>query len=60
MPNFQISPSYPSSRLFSWIGSVMSLDPPSPSSLLAMMMVGFFILLIVMKMRWYVALLGPP
>ena len=58
MPNFQISPSYPSSRLFSWIGSVMSLGLPSPSSLLAMMMVGFFILLIVMKMRWYVALLG--
>ena len=25
MPNFQISPSYPSSRLFSWIGSVMPL-----------------------------------
>ena len=58
MPNFQISPSYPSSRLFSWIGSVMSLGLPSPSSLLAMMMVGFFILLIVMKMRWNVALLG--
>lgn len=58
MPNFQISPSYPSSRLFGWIGSVMSLGLPSPSSLIAMMMVGFFILLIVMKMRWYVALLG--
>ncbi|MDE5988034.1 MAG: YfhO family protein [Duncaniella sp.] len=58
MPNFQISPSYPSGRLFSWIGSVMSLGLPSPSSLIAMMMVGFFILLLVMKMRWYVALLG--
>lgn len=58
MPNFQISPSYPSNRLFNWIGSVMSLGLPSPSSLIAMMMVGFFILLIVMKMRWYIALLG--
>ncbi len=58
MPNFQISPSYPSNRLFNWIGTVMSLGLPSPSSLIAMMMVGFFILLIVMKMRWYIALLG--
>lgn len=58
MPNFQISPSYPSNRLFNWIGTVISLGLPSPSSLIAMMMVGFFILLIVMKMRWYIALLG--
>lgn len=58
MPTFQISPSYPSSRLFSWINTVMGLGLPSPSSLVAMMMVGFFILLISMKMRWWVALIG--
>ncbi|MDE6326149.1 MAG: YfhO family protein [Duncaniella sp.] len=58
MPTFQISPSYPSSRLFSWINTVMGLGLPSPSSLIAMMMVGFFILLIAMRMRWWVALIG--
>ncbi|MDE5665024.1 MAG: YfhO family protein [Duncaniella sp.] len=58
MPTFQISPSYPSSNLYKWINSVMSLGLPSPSSLIAMMMVGFFILLLAMKMRWYVALIG--
>ena len=58
MPTFQISPSYPSSGLYTWINSVMGLGLPSPSSLLAMMMTGFFILLLAMKMRWYVALIG--
>lgn len=58
MPTFQISPTYPSSKLFQWINSVMGLGLPSPSSLLAMMMVGFFILLLAMRMRWYVALIG--
>lgn len=58
MPTFQISPSYPSSSLYKWINSVMSLGLPSPSSLIAMMMVGFFILLLAMRMRWYVALIG--
>ncbi|MCM1163300.1 MAG: YfhO family protein [Muribaculaceae bacterium] len=58
MPNFQISPSYPSSGLYTWINTVMGLGLPTPSSLLAMMMVGFFILLMSMRMRWYVALLG--
>lgn len=58
MPTFQISPSYPSTSLFSWIGSVMGLGLPSPANLLAMMMVGFFILMISMRMKWGVALLG--
>ncbi|MCM1137954.1 MAG: YfhO family protein [Muribaculum sp.] len=58
MPTFQISPSYPSSKLYTWINSVMGLGLPSPSSLIAMMMTGFFILLLCMKMRWYVALIG--
>lgn len=58
MPNFQITPSYPSTRLFSWLNTVMGLGLPSPSNLLAMMMIGFFILLMAMRMRWYVALTG--
>ncbi|MDE6048566.1 MAG: YfhO family protein [Paramuribaculum sp.] len=58
MPTFQISPSYPSDSLFTWLNKVMGLGLPDPANLLAMMMLGFFILLMAMKMRWYVALLG--
>lgn len=58
MPTFQIAPSYPSSGLFSWIQSVLSLGLPSPASLIFLMMLGFFILLMTMRMRWYVSLIG--
>lgn len=58
MPTFQISPDYPSNDMFRWIGSVMSLGLPEPAGLLFMMMIGFFILLMTMRMRWYVALIG--
>ena len=43
MPNFQISPSYPSSDLISWITKLYGLGLPSPANLLFMMMVGFFV-----------------
>lgn len=58
MPTFQIAPSYPSDSLFSWLNTIFGLGLPNPANLLAMMMLGFFILLMAMKMRWYVALLG--
>lgn len=58
MPNFQISPSYPSDNLHKWINSVMGLGLPEPANLLFMMMAGMFILLLAMKMRWWVALIG--
>ena len=58
MPTFQIAPSYPSSSLISWVNTLMGLGLPSPANLVAMMMIGFLILLLTMKMRWYVALIG--
>lgn len=58
MPTFQISPSYPSNSLFTWLNSVYGLWLPSPSNLLFMMMFGFLILLYAMRMRWYYALIG--
>ncbi len=58
MPTFQIAPSYPSSTLISCVNTLMGLGLPSPANLVAMMMIGFFILLLSMKMRWYVALTG--
>lgn len=58
MPTFQIAPSYPSDSLFSWVNTLMGLGLPAPANLVAMMALGFFILLMVMRMRWYVALIG--
>lgn len=58
MPTFQITPSYPSNALFSWINTVYGLALPAPSNLLFMMMVGFFILCLTMRMRWYYGLIG--
>lgn len=58
MPTFQISPSYPSNKLFSWITQFITLGLPSPANILFLMMIGFFILLLSMKMRWYVSLIG--
>ena len=58
MPTFQISPTYPSDSLFSWITTVYGLGLPSPSNLLFMMMAGFIILMAAMKVRWYYGLIG--
>lgn len=58
MPTFQISPEYPSGAVISVARGIWSLGLPQPSNLLFIMMAGFFILLLAMKMRWYLALLG--
>lgn len=58
MPTFQISPEYPSNSLFTWLNTVYGLGLPAPSNLLFMMMMGFFILLVAMRLRWYYALIG--
>ncbi len=58
MPTFQISPSYPSNDLFSWLNTVYGLGLPAPSNLLFMMMAGFLILLFALRLRWYYALIG--
>lgn len=58
MPTFQIAPSYASAPLLNWIAKVYSLGLPAPANLLFIMMCGFFIMALCMKMRWYVALFG--
>lgn len=58
MPNFQISPSYASSSLLGWISKIYTLGLPSPANLLFAMMLGFFIMCLCMKCRWYTALFG--
>lgn len=58
MPNFQISPSYESTKLISAAGKVYSLWFPAPVSFLFIMMLGFYILLLSLKIRWYIAIPG--
>lgn len=58
MPNFQISPSYPSDKLFGWINTLYGGFLPSPANLLFMMMAGFLILMYALRARWYYAILG--
>lgn len=58
MPTFQISPSYESAPMLNWITSVYSLGLPSPANLLFIMMLGFFIMGLCMKMRKDIALFG--
>ncbi|MEG0700106.1 MAG: YfhO family protein [Muribaculaceae bacterium] len=58
MPNFQISPTYESSKLISWVGKVYSLGFPSPVNILFIMMIGFYIMLIAFKVKWYIAIPG--
>lgn len=56
MPNFQIAPSYPANNLLSWIGNAYMLWLPSPANLLFALMIGFFIMCLCLKFRWYTAL----
>ena len=58
MPTFQISPSYESGKLTRWINTVYGLGLPEPANLVAMMMIGFFILMMACRVRWHVALMG--
>ncbi|MCH5231647.1 MAG: YfhO family protein [Muribaculaceae bacterium] len=56
MPNFQIAPSYPANRVLSGFAKVYSLWLPAPCNLLFIMMLGFFIMCLCMKFKWYTSL----
>ena len=58
MPTFQISPSYSSSSLVNALQTIFGLGLPSPANLVFMIMAGFYILMLAMRQRWYLALLG--
>ena len=58
MPTFQISPSYGSSKLITTVERAYSLWTPYPMNLVFIMMLGFYILMLALRTRWYVALLG--
>ena len=58
MPTFQISPSYGSSKLITAVERAYSLWLPNPANLVFTMMLGFFIMLLAFRVKWYLALLG--
>lgn len=58
MPTFQIRPTYSSSPLLSWVQKVYTLGFPEPVSWIFIMMLGFFILMLAFKVKWYVAIMG--
>lgn len=58
MPTFQISPTYPSNSLFTWLNTIYGLGLPAPSNLMFMMMCGMLILLFALGLKWYYALIG--
>jgi len=58
MPTFQIAPSYESNSMINSIGKVLSLGFPEPVSWIFLLMLGFFILMLSFKMKWYLAVLG--
>ncbi len=58
MPTYQINPSYPANSWLGWITSLYTLWLPSPANLLFGLMLGFFIMCLCFKMKWYHALFG--
>lgn len=56
MPNFQIAPSYPANGMLSWLSEAFMLWLPQPAGLLFLMMAGFFVMCLCMKMKWPTAL----
>ena len=58
MPTFQIAPSYKSNSMINTIGKLLSLGFPEPVSWVFLLMLGFFILMLSFKMKWYLAVLG--
>lgn len=56
MPNFQIAPSYPANGMLSWLSQAFMLWLPQPAGLLFLMMAGFFVMCLCMKMKWPTAL----
>ncbi|MBQ3910030.1 MAG: YfhO family protein [Muribaculaceae bacterium] len=58
MPTFQIAPSYDSNSMINKLGRVLTLGFPEPVSWIFLLMLGFFILMLSFKMKWYLAVLG--
>jgi len=58
MPTFQISPSYEGTTMLSPASALYRLYFPTPVSWIFILMLGFFILMLAFKVKWYYAVLG--
>ncbi len=58
MPTFQIAPSYPSNSVLKGVQKVYWLWMSSPVALVFIMLLGFYILLLSLNVRWYLAAFG--
>ncbi len=58
MPTFQIAPSYASNEPLKGLQKIYNLWLVSPVSLLFIMMLGFYILMLSLNVRWYLAAFG--
>lgn len=58
MPTFQISPSYQGTSMLSPASALYRLYFPTPVSWIFILMLGFFLLMLAFKVKWYYAVLG--
>ena len=58
MPTFQITPSYDGTTMLNPASALYRLFFPTPVSWLFLLMLGFFILMLAFKVKWYYAVLG--
>ena len=58
MPTFQIAPSYEGTTMLSPASALYRLYFPTPVSWIFLLMLGFFLLMLALKVKWYYAVLG--
>ena len=58
MPTFQIAPSYDGTTMLSPASAIYRLGFPTPVSWIFLLMLGFFLLMLAFKVKWYYAVLG--
>ncbi len=58
MPAFQITPSYEGTTMLSPASALYRLGFPTPVSWVFILMLGFFLLMLAFKVKWYYAVLG--
>ena len=58
MPTFQIAPSYEGTTMLSPASALYRLYFPTPVSWIFLLMLGFFLLMLAFKVKWYYAVLG--
>ncbi len=58
MPTFQIAPSYEGTSMLSPASALYRLYFPTPVSWIFLLMLGFFLLMLAFKVKWYYAVLG--